>query len=206
MKDPLFGNKLAAAALTTLLLIVGLPTIIGSLTKIVSGHHEAHGTPENPFGLAYIPAEINLGGAAAAAEKKELSLAELLQNASAQRGERAAGLCGSCHTFEKGGANGIGPNLWGVVGRDIAGHAGFGYTAALQAVDGNWDYDKIDHFIANSQAYVPGTAMTQMVRKAEKRADILAFLRTLSDEPVPFPEPPPAPTMDEEATSEAGVE
>lgn len=208
MKDPLYGNKVAAAFLTTVLLAAGLPIVIGTLGKVFGGHHGHHGTEANPFGLAYIPSEIVIGGAGAAPAEEKMSLAELLQNASAQRGERAAGLCAACHTFEKGGSNGIGPNLWGVVGREVGGVPGFGYSAAVAGEEGVWSYDRLDPYLANSQSYIAGTTMVQMVRKDEKRADILAYLATLSDDPVPFPEPPPpAPeTMEEGAPAEADGE
>ena len=203
MKDPLFGNKIAAAVLVTLLIAAGLPSIISTMTGVFGGHHGHEADEENPFGLAYIPTDIKIGGAGATEEEPEPDLGTLLANASAQRGERAAGLCAACHTFEKGGANGIGPHLYGVVGRDIANVSGFGYSGALQDLEGEWTYEKLDHFLENSQAYVPGTQMAQMIRKPEKRADILAYLGSLSDDPVPFPEPAP---VVEEGADEAAAE
>ncbi|WOI53165.1 c-type cytochrome [Parvularcula sp. LCG005] len=191
MKDPLYGNKVAAAILVTLLLAVGLPIILGTLTAVFAGHHGAHHDEENPWGLAYTPTEITVDGATEAVAEVEVDLGTLLANASAERGERAAGLCGACHTFEKGGSNGIGPNLWGVMGREVAGVSGYGYSAALQSVGGEWTYEKVDHLLENSQSFAPGTSMAQMVRKDDKRADILAYLQTLSDNPMPFPEPAP---------------
>lgn len=188
MKDPLFGNKVAAAALTTLLLAVGLPIIFGTLGKVFGGHHGHHGTEENPFSLAYIPADIVIGGAEAA-EVIEVSLGEMMASASVERGERAAGLCAACHTFTKGGADGIGPNLWDIVNREIGGVSGFAYSGAVAAQEGVWSYERLDPYLANSQAYIPGTIMAQMVRKDNKRADILAYLGSLSDNPAPYPEP-----------------
>ncbi|ADM08861.1 cytochrome C [Parvularcula bermudensis HTCC2503] len=203
MKDPLYGNKVAAAILTTLLLAFGLPITISTLTKVFShhGHHEAD--EENPFGLAYIPAEIELGPTAAGEEEEEIDLGTLMANASVERGQRAAGLCGSCHTFQEGEPNGIGPNLWGIVGRDIASHGGFSYSSALQGLEGDWTYERLDPYLENSQAYVPGTQMAQMVRKEEKRADLLAYLGSLSNDPVPYPAPAPAPEETAEAEGDA---
>ncbi len=202
MKDPLYGNKVAAAILVTALLAIGLPVVISTLTKVFGGHHGHHYEEENPFGLAYVPATIDLGPGGASEPEPEIDLGTLLANASADRGERAAGLCKACHTFYEGEANGIGPNLWDVMGRDIAGVAGFGYSGALQGLEGEWTYEKLDPYLENSQAYVPGTQMAQMVRKEEKRADILAFLQTLSNDPLPFPEPAP-PAEEEPESAEA---
>lgn len=204
-KDPLFGNKVAAAALLTLLIAFGLPIIINTMTTIFGGHHGGHHDEENPFGLAYTPAEIRIDGAGAAAEEEvPVDLGTLLANASAQRGERAAGLCKACHTFNAGEPNGIGPNLWNIVNRDVGGVSGFGYSQAVANAGGQWTYDRLDPYLENSAAYLPGTQMAQMIRKEEKRADILAFLQTLSDDPVPFPEP--APMMMEDDTADAEMD
>ncbi|RFB05525.1 c-type cytochrome [Parvularcula marina] len=204
-KDPLFGNKVAAAVLTTLLIAFGLPIIITTLTNVFGGHHGAeHHDEANPFGLAYIPAEIVLEGGGAAEAAPEIDLGTLLASASADRGERAAGLCKACHTFEAGGDNGIGPNLWGIMGKEVASVPGFGYSGPMSDLGGVWTYQRVDHLLENSQAFLPGTQMAQMVRKDEKRADILAFLQTLADEPYPFPEP--APASEEGAEESAAME
>lgn len=178
MNDPLFSNKLAFAILFSLLMVAGLPQLANALFG--GGHHggELH--------LAY-PIEF-----ATAAEGGEeagtVSFPQLLVAASPSAGERRAGLCKSCHSFEEGGANGTGPNLWDVVGRDVAGVAGFGYSGALQAAGGEWSYERLNEYLANSQEYIPGTAMVQRIGKPDHRAEIIAYLRTLSDDPAPLPD------------------
>ncbi|WP_375201722.1 c-type cytochrome [Hyphococcus sp.] len=184
MKDPLFGNKLAAAILTAALLIFGLPQLTKAL--VGGGHHGGH---DGELHLAY-GGELDLGASAGPAEAApKVDLGTLLANANPAGGERRSALCKSCHTFEEGGANGTGPNLWGVVGRELASHAGFNYTNALQEAGGVWTYERLDAYLKNSQEYIPGTAMVQRFAKDEQRADILAYLATLDDSPVPFPAP-----------------
>ncbi|MBB5517454.1 c-type cytochrome [Amphiplicatus metriothermophilus] len=184
MKDPLRFNKYAAAGLTALLLIFGLPQLTNALFG--GGHGGGHG---GEMKLAY-PVEIEFGAPAAGEEAPEVTLAELLAEANPAAGERRAALCKSCHTFERGGANLQGPNLWDVVGRPVASVEGFSYTPAMKALGGEWTYERLDKLIENSQAFLPGTAMVQRFPRADQRADILAYLATLSDDPVPFPEPP----------------
>ncbi|MBI1365829.1 MAG: c-type cytochrome [Alphaproteobacteria bacterium] len=184
MKDPLFVNKILGAGLGAALLFFGLP----QLTKALFGE-EGHAKPGEKLALAY-PIDYQAeGGAGAAAPKKEEDLGALLAKANPQAGERRTALCKSCHSFDKGGANMTGPDLWGVVGRPVASHPGFNYTPALKAFGGVWTYERLDKFLADSQTLVPGTGMTQHWPKAEQRADILAYLSTLSDNPVPFPKP-----------------
>lgn len=96
--------------------------------------------------------------------------------------------CFTCHTIDKGGPNKVGPNQWGVVGRKIASHEGFSYSSALQAKDGVWTYENIDHMIFKPQAFVRGTKMAFAgLPKEQDRADVIAYLRTMSDKPEPLP-------------------
>ncbi|MEM1409252.1 MAG: c-type cytochrome [Pseudomonadota bacterium] len=190
MKDPLFTNKLAGAALVTLIFAVGVPVIIQTMETLLSGHHGDHHYEEsNPFDLSYVPYEELVGGPAPAKEEVKVSLGCLLAEADPSRGQAAAALCTSCHSFDEGGGNMQGPALWNVVNRDVGGVDGYAYTSALQNFDGAWTYENLDAYLYNSQAYISGTAMAQKIGKDKKRANILAYLGTLkSGDPVPFPE------------------
>ncbi|WP_425410556.1 c-type cytochrome [Hyphococcus sp.] len=191
MNDPLLFNKIAAAVLTALLLIFGLPQLTAAIFG--GGHHGGGGELHLAYG-----GDIQLETTSAAEAEPEVDLGTLLANASAAAGERRAALCKSCHTFEQGGANGTGPNLWDIVERDVAGHAGFNYSNALQEFGGTWTYERLDKYLENSQGYIPGTAMVQRFARDDQRADILAYLATLtSGSPVEFPEPAPAPPAEE---------
>lgn len=200
-KDPLFSNKVAAAALVALLLIFGVPQLVGAL---VGGpkHGGGHGE-EGKVHLAY-PIEYEDqggGGAAEAGPKKDLGT--LLAEAKPEAGARRVALCKSCHSLEKGGPNMQGPDIYGVVGRTVASHEGFNYSAALKAFGGEWTWERLDKFIQDSPGYIPGTAMNQHIAKAEHRAEILVYLNTLSDKPLPLPTPAPAAAPAEAAAAPA---
>ena len=178
-------NQIAMAVLGALLLFFGTRTLIDLLYQ----EHE----PEKPglevAGTEEKPAEGEKPPAAAESE-----VIGLLATADAAAGEADAALCKVCHTFEKGGATLIGPNLHDVVGRKIASVEGFNYSPALKAKqsEGVWDYAHIDTFITNPQAYAPGTMMAfPGVPDVKKRANIIAFLRTQTDNPPPLPEVAP---------------
>ena len=96
-------------------------------------------------------------------------------------GKRAAAICSSCHTFDKGGRHGIGPNLWGIVESDIASIDGVKYSSALLGVEGVWSHDKLDAFLKAPGKFAQGTSMTVGAAREKQRQDIIAYLKTLQD-------------------------
>src|SRR6266702_2425400 len=128
------------------------------------------------------------GGGKEAAPAPSEPIEKLLQTASVEKGAAAAKKCAACHTFEKGGPNRVGPNLFGIVERARASEAGFNYSAAMKGKGGKWTYDDLNKFIANPKGFVPGTAMGFAgIPKDSERADVIDYLHTLADTPVPLP-------------------
>ncbi|MCP8938116.1 cytochrome c family protein [Alsobacter sp. SYSU M60028] len=176
-------NKIAGAVLGTLLFAMGLGILAETL---FSPRHPPVAGYALPAGEE-APAETGKPAAAA------VPLPQLLAKADPAKGQATAKVCTSCHSFDKGGANKIGPALYGVVERTPASHEGFNYSAAMKekgAKGEKWTFEALDAFIANPKGAVPGTAMSFAgLKEPEKRADVLAYLRTLSDSPVELPKP-----------------
>jgi cytochrome c len=147
--------------------------------------------PETP-GYAIAAAEPE-EGASGPAEPEIEPIAVRLASVDIAKGETLFGRCSACHTVESGGANKVGPNLWDIVNRPIASHEGFAYSGAMKEFSEGgavvWDYDHLDHFIASPKGLVRGTAMGFAgLKNPQDRADIIAYLHTLSDNPAPLPE------------------
>ena len=116
-------------------------------------------------------------------------IAPLLAKADPAAGQTAAKACAACHSFDKGAAAKVGPNLYGIVGAKHAHMEGFAYSDAIKGKQGPWNYEELNHFLYDPKGYAPGTKMTFAgVKKDQERANIIAYLRSLSDSPAPLPQ------------------
>ena len=135
---------------------------------------------------------LSATGSAAPVAAAPVDLGTLLASADPARGQRTAQVCASCHTFDQGGANRVGPNLWGIVGRDIGGAGGFAFSPAVAGHPGAWTYEELDRWLASPARAIPGTKMAfNGVRNPKDRANLLAYLGTLGASRVPYPAPKP---------------
>ncbi|WP_353278408.1 c-type cytochrome [Wolbachia endosymbiont (group B) of Longitarsus flavicornis] len=122
-------------------------------------------------------------------EQVALDIGELMQNASFEKGKSAAKKCIACHSFEKGGMNKVGPNLWNIVENKKA-HLGssFNYSKALLEKGGKWGYEELFAFLKNPKAYIKGTRMAFAgISNPKEIADLVSYLRSMSDSPVALP-------------------
>ena len=111
----------------------------------------------------------------------------LLQTASLENGEKLSKKCSTCHSFESGGANKAGPNLWNLINRKKASKEGFAYSAALVEFGGDWSYSELNKFFLKPKKYIKGTKMNfNGLKKDSDRADLIIWLRSLSDSPAPL--------------------
>lgn len=187
MSGNLRNNMIAGATLASVLGVMGLMTVGDGL---YASHY-----PEKP---GYAP-EVSEGPTPAveAAAPKPIDWGALLGDAAAlptlvAQGEKLHAQCVSCHTFEPGGANGTGPNLYNIVNRVSGTHAGFAYSGVMAAHAKPWTYDELSQFIASPNGYMRGTKMAYAgIRKESDRVALIAYLRSLAPSPAPLPAPLP---------------
>ncbi len=173
-------NKWTGAVLSALLVLFGGRELI---------NHFSHSSPPAKPGFEVAAMEEASGKVEpAVADTPDPPVAGLLKVADAGVGEGLVKACKACHSFDKGGANKIGPHLWGVVNRTLGAAEGFAYSASLKTKGGAWDYDALYQFLKNPKVYIQGTKMNYAgMRKPEDRAAVIAYLRNLADTPTPLP-------------------
>lgn len=176
-------NKIAGAILFTILVVMG----IGVLTDMIFATH----APEKP-GYMIEVAEAESAGGEAPAAAEETPLPTLLASGDVDKGIGVSKKCAACHTFEEGGANKVGPNLYGIVGRLKGSHEGFKYSSAMMERNGageTWTYENLNAFLLKPKDYLKGTSMGFAgLKKDGDRADMIVYLRSLAADPVPLPE------------------
>jgi len=172
-------------------------TLFGGIVALglssLSGHYFLADKEHRPEKMGYaIEGVEEEAGAGAVAE---LPLPNLLAAGDVAKGEATFAKCKACHTAAQGGASGIGPNLYGIVGKPVGKHAaGFAYSADLAAKGGNWDFATLDTWLKNPKAFAAGTKMSFAgLPKGEDRANVILYLNSLgSNLPLPAPEAAPA--------------
>lgn len=176
--------------------------IVGLGLSVVSSHYFLADKPHRPHEMGYPIAGAVEEGAEAAPD-----LGTLLAAADPAKGEAIFAKCTSCHSIEQGGANGIGPDLYGVVGKPIGKHAaGFAYSDALSSHGGEWTYQNLFDWLHGPKAFAPGTKMSFAgLSSPEDRANVIAFLKANGGGPdFPAPAAAAAPEGDAAAAEAAG--
>ncbi len=172
-------NKILGAVLGTCLVLLAV--------HIAAGAIFAPPVPAKP-GYEIAVKEQQPEQAQEKAATAEQPIENLLATASVERGAQIAKQCQICHNLQKGQGPKVGPDLYDIVGRPRAAQPGFNYSAAMKAKGGTWTVDELNKFLTKPSAYIPGTAMTFAgLPRENQRADVIAYLNTLSDHPKPLP-------------------
>lgn len=200
-------NKIFGAILAAVLIIFGLREV-SALVFPTGGGHGSHGEAKEETINERMAREyayyVPVSETAAGGVEEVYDLGALLASASVDRGAAAVtAKCATCHNWNPGEPVKTGPNLYDTVGAGIGEHApGFAYSSWFRNSDETWTYENLDAFLANPSAYAPGTAMSFIgLRRDQERADVIAFLASITPDAPAFPEPLP----EEAAEGEEGM-
>jgi len=175
-------NKILASIIMALLIV----TLIGHFGDLlVNTEHHDEGETAYKIDVEEMPS-----GDSGIVKKEEViePISALLVSASLENGEKLFKKCATCHNYEKGGANKVGPQLWNLINRPKANVEGFAYSKALAEYGGEWSYEELAEFLYKPKKFIKGTKMNFAgLKKVKDRADIVYFLREQSDSPVPLP-------------------
>jgi cytochrome c len=146
---------------------------------------------ERPEEMGYPIEGVEVEGEGGADAEKPIAF--YLASADASKGQQVFNKCTACHTVDKGGPAQLGPNLWGIMGAPIGKRPGFAFSPALSGKGGNWDWESMSAWLKSPKAFANGTKMTFAgLGKPEDRANVMAFLNSKSDSPLPVPAAPAA--------------
>jgi cytochrome c len=184
-------NTIAGWVLGAGIVLLGASLVTGEVFKA-----------ERPEKMGYPIAGVIEEGEGGAGEAEQ-PIAHYLQTADAAAGEGQFRKCAACHTVNQGGANGLGPNLFGIMGQPLAARAGFAYSDALRGKGGNWDWDQMSQWIQSPRQFAPGTKMTFAgISDPQDRANLLAYLNAQGSN-LPLPAAPAAAESPAEAAAKA---
>ena len=157
---------------------------------------------ERPEKMGYPIEGVVAEGEGAEAEQP---IETFLAAADPAKGEQVFKKCAACHNAEPGGANALGPALYGVMGNPVASHPGFAFSAALKEKGGQWDWAQMSAWLANPKKFAPGTKMTFAgLSNPEDRANVMAFLNSRDSSPLPLPAAPAGAEPTDDAAAKAG--
>jgi cytochrome c len=166
-------NKIIASILTAMIVAMASGILASQLIR-----------PKEPAKPVYLPVAAEAPASAGAAQQAAAgpeAIGPFLAKADPKKGEQIAKVCAACHTFNKGGPNKIGPNLWGITEENMAAVPGYQFSAAMEAHKGDkWDPEKLNEWLYKPQAFIKGTKMTFAgIPKEQDRADVITYLETL---------------------------
>ena len=177
--DSLEINKIVACILVVALVVIGLSNLTEILYEVEKpevAHYIIEGVDDEPATIDTAVSE----------EVEEIPIQILLASASVDKGAKVFKKCSNCHVPNEGGANKIGPALWNIVNKDIGG-ADFAYSNAMASYGGKWSYDELNGFLKNPKKYMEGTKMSFAgLKKETDRANVILYLRSLSNNPAPI--------------------
>ena len=174
-------NKIIAAILLTVLIIIG----IGKFTDFLFYVKKPEQTAYKIDGLETATSEKKIEDTK---KLEKVDIAQLLAMGDMAHGQKVFKKCSACHMIASDGKNMIGPNLWGVIGRQAGSVNDYKYSKAMVAYGKDWSFEEMNSYLIKPQAYIKGTKMAFAgLRKEKDRASVILYMNSKSNNPKPLP-------------------
>ena len=194
MNDPLALNKILAGFLCACLLLMGAGKFASFMQGVDGGHHgddhsgDDHSSSNNSYPIVVPESSVSNSATMPSSPVMITPILALIANADIDAGQKLSKKCAACHSFNAGGANKVGPNLWNIVNRDMGKVENYKYSKALSSFGVKWDYSSLSQFLFKPKKYINGTKMNYTGLKKDKdRANIILWLRSLTETPAELP-------------------
>jgi len=195
MNDPLALNKILAGFLCACLLLIGAGKFASFMQGADGGHHgddhsgdDHYSSSKNSYPIVVPESSVSNSATMSSSPIMITPILALIADADVDAGQKLSKKCAACHSFNAGGANKVGPNLWNIVNRDMGKVENYKYSKALSAFGGKWDYSSLNQFLLKPKKYIKGTKMNYTGLKKDKdRANIILWLRSLTETPAELP-------------------
>lgn len=181
-------NKILAAIIMAVLIVTLIRQVGNLIVNIENDNHHSFVEKQETAYKIDVPEADEVHSKKIKKEEIIQLISPLLKNASLESGQKLFKKCGTCHNYEKGSANKIGPSLWNLINRPKASINDFAYSKALSEIGGVWTYEELAEFLYKPKKYAKGTKMNfSGLKKVEDRANLILFLRKQSENPIPLP-------------------
>ena len=173
-------NKIIVSFVFAIILVLGINKVTDVIFYVEKPEKSA-------YQIATVTTVASTSAETSSVSSESGNIMALFASTSAAEGAKVFKKCAACHSIAEGGANKIGPALWGVLGRPAGSVPGYKYSKAMAAHDKNWSFEEMNGFLAKPKGWIKGTKMSFAgLKKPEERAAVILYMNENTNRPLPL--------------------